>query len=207
VLPNASVEEIIAEVQKQADEPLEEARYYVMYQNSKVAFAPWNPSPYQLKSSCLLATTILVKYRSGDLTVQVPTCHEERWQDIAYGAIPDPPLTLHQTEPGVFTAFYADQIATMKARFVREDLGEEHEVNMLPMWEDQVIRVWEAFGRDMIPDEAQLREDGVIFVKSADRSPQTQSLRESWHTLWEKTRRNTKSEFEEATPRRRSEKV
>jgi hypothetical protein len=42
---------------------------------------------------------------------------------------------------------------------------------MLPHRKDQVVRIREAFGRDMIPDDSQLAEDGVIFVKSADGSP------------------------------------
>jgi hypothetical protein len=101
----ATVAEIVAEVQKRADEPLEEARYYAMYQNSKVAFAPWSPSPCQLKPSCILATMIAVKSRNDVLTVQLPTFYPEQWQGIAYRAIPDPTLTLHQTEAGEFTAF------------------------------------------------------------------------------------------------------
>jgi hypothetical protein len=38
---------------------------------------------------------------------------------------------------------------TMKARFVQGDLGEEHEVNVLRMWEDEIIRIREAFCREM----------------------------------------------------------
>jgi hypothetical protein len=50
-------------------------------------------------------------------------------------------------------------------------LGEEHVVSLLPRWENQIIRVRESFGREMIPDDSQPVEDGVIFVKSADGSP------------------------------------
>jgi hypothetical protein len=52
----------------------------------------------------------------------------------------------------------------MKARFIQGDMGEEHVVNGLPRWENQIIRVREAFGREMIPDEFQLPEEEVIFV-------------------------------------------
>jgi hypothetical protein len=90
---------------------------------------------------------------------------------LVLAGIPDPPLTLHQTEPGVFTAYYEDQMADMKARVIRGDEGEEHIVRVLPHWEDQIIRIREAFDRDMIPDNSQPPEDGVIFVKSADGSP------------------------------------
>jgi hypothetical protein len=50
---------------------------------------------------------------------------------------------------GEFTAFYAEQITTMKVRFVQGYLGEEHEVKALPEQQDQIIRVSEAFGREM----------------------------------------------------------
>jgi hypothetical protein len=56
-------------------------------------------------------------------------------------------------------------------RFVQGDEGEEHEVNMLPLWQNQIIRVREAFGREMISDDSQPLENRVIFVKSADGSP------------------------------------
>jgi hypothetical protein len=59
----------------------------------------------------------------------------------------------------------------MKARFVQGDVGEEHDIKVLLVWEDQIIRVREVFGREMVPDDSQPAEDGVIFVKSADGSP------------------------------------
>jgi hypothetical protein len=46
---------------------------------------------------------------------------------------------------------------------------------MLPGWQNQIIRVREAFGREMIQDESQPEEEGVIFVKSADESPRDQT--------------------------------
>jgi hypothetical protein len=44
-------------------------------------------------------------------------------------------------------------------------------VNLLPFWQNQIIRIREAFGREMIPDDSQPPEAGAIFVKSADGSP------------------------------------
>jgi hypothetical protein len=169
VSPRASISDIIAEAQKRADEQLEYARFYLMYQNGSDAFAPWMEAAYQLKPSCIIATTITIKTRNGTLTAAVPTYHHELWQRLAHQAIPDSPLTLHQTDVGEFTAFYEDEMAIMKARYVQAGVGEEHEVKVLPMWEDQTIRVREAFGRDMIP-EAQMA------------LPRTQNSKGLWHT-------------------------
>jgi hypothetical protein len=77
VSPRTSIPDIVAEVQKRAKEPLEEARYYVMAQNSKIAAPPWLQSTYQLKPSCILATTVTIKTRNGDLRASVLTHHPE----------------------------------------------------------------------------------------------------------------------------------
>jgi hypothetical protein len=66
---------------------------------------------------------------------------------------------------------YGDQMQVWKVRFIQGVEGEEHEMEMLPYWENRIIRVREAFGREMIPDESRPTEDGVIFVKSADGTP------------------------------------
>jgi hypothetical protein len=49
--------------------------------------------------------------------------------------------------------------------------GEEHVVNLLPFWENQIIRIREAFGREMMLDPAHPVKDEVIYVKSVDGSP------------------------------------
>jgi hypothetical protein len=56
-------------------------------------------------------------------------------------------------------------------KFVRGDEGEEHIVDLLPLWENQVFKVRQAFGREMIPDDSHPSHDNVLFVKSADDSP------------------------------------
>jgi hypothetical protein len=47
---------------------------------------------------------------------------------------------------------------------------EEHVVKLLPFWENQIIKIPEAFGREMIPDPAHPNKDDVIHVKTADGS-------------------------------------
>jgi hypothetical protein len=86
-------------------------------------------------------------------------------------AIPENPLTVVQTGPTEFTAYYEDEFRPIKVRFVQGAEGEEHAVSVLPRRENQIIRVREAFGREMVPDDSQPVEDGVIFVKSIDGSP------------------------------------
>jgi hypothetical protein len=80
----------------------------------------------------------------------------------------------------------------MKVRYVLGDIGEEHEIKLLPLCPNQIIRVREAFGREMIPDDSHAAEDGVIYVKAADRSPWTQCMKESTATPLDQTRQNTK---------------
>jgi hypothetical protein len=85
---------------------------------------------------------------------------------VVFQSLANSPLTLDQTGPTEFTGFYAEQIRDWRVRFVKGSEGEEHVVRMLPLWEDQIAQVRDAFGREMIPDDSQFAEDGVIFVKS-----------------------------------------
>jgi hypothetical protein len=49
--------------------------------------------------------------------------------------------------------------------------GEEHVVNLLPLWDNQNIRIREAFGREMMLDRTRPAKDHVIYVRSVDGSP------------------------------------
>jgi hypothetical protein len=49
-------------------------------------------------------------------------------------------------------------------------MGEEHIVSLLPLWENQHLRIRQAFGREMIPDDSRPSKDNVLYVKSADGS-------------------------------------
>jgi hypothetical protein len=104
------------------------------------------------------------------MTVAVPIHHPEAWQNIAFQAAVENPLMIHQTGPRELTPYCEYEIRTFKVRFVQDAEAEEHEANMLPRWQNQIIRTREAFGREMIPDDSQSVEDGVGCVKSADGS-------------------------------------
>jgi hypothetical protein len=54
---------------------------------------------------------------------------------------------------------------------VTDDLGEEHLVSLLPLWENQRRKIEDAFGREMIPDESRQSKDNIVYVKSVDGSP------------------------------------
>jgi hypothetical protein len=42
---------------------------------------------------------------------------------------------------------------------------------MLPFWENQVIKVRKAFGREIVPDPTHPGKDDVIYVKTVDGAP------------------------------------
>jgi hypothetical protein len=82
-------------------------------------------------------------------------------------------LTVTQTGSTEFTAYYQDEIKPRKVRHIQGDIGEKHDVKLLPHWANQYILVRDAYGREMVQDKSRPVEDGVVFVKEADGSPQT----------------------------------
>jgi hypothetical protein len=167
----ASLPEIVTEAQKGAEEQPEDAKYYALFEKGSLAVPPWTQSLYELKPKEELAMQVTIVSRNSTKTVAVPKYHHEVWQGIAYRAIPQSPLVVCQSGPAEFSAYCEDEFRDVKVRFFRGTEGEEHIVRVLPQCENQTIRVREALGREMIPDESQPPEDGVIFVKSADGSP------------------------------------
>jgi hypothetical protein len=85
--------------------------------------------------------------------------------------MPEPPLSVIETSPLKFQACYADEAILYHVKFMRGDEGEEHIVDLLRFWENQVFKVRQAFGREMIPDDSHPSHDNVLFVKSVDGSP------------------------------------
>jgi hypothetical protein len=124
-----------------------------------------------LKHNVEVSGTVVVKSRNGDMTVPVPILQQNRWQQLVYDSMPDPPLTVTQTGPREFRAIYGDEVLPYRVRFLTDTEGEEHLVNLLPLWENQKHRIQEAFGREMVPDTSRQSKDDVIFVQSADGSP------------------------------------
>jgi hypothetical protein len=105
------------------------------------------------------------------MTVSLPLFQKDRWLTIVRESMPDPPLSVIQTEPMRFQANYSGEEVLHHVRFVVGDTGEEHLVELLPFWENQVFKIRQAFGREMILDDSRPAHDNVLFVKSADGSP------------------------------------
>jgi hypothetical protein len=169
--PRATMTEIFAAAQSKSEEPLEKASYYLAYSEGKVASLPLKSGKYTLKPKIEVAESVIVKFQGGSMTVNVPKFRGEEWPRRTYESLPDAPITCMQTGPKEFPAFYQDDIREWKAFFGDEDSGEEHEIRVLPYWQNQVQIVNEAFGRPMILDESRPATNGRIFVKSADGSP------------------------------------
>jgi hypothetical protein len=70
-----------------------------------------------------------------------------------------------------FRVYYPGEKETYHVRFIIDDVGEEHDIDLFPKWENQIHAVRYAFGREMIPDDSKPTEAGVLYVKSADGSP------------------------------------
>jgi hypothetical protein len=180
VAPTATVAEIVEKAQRMIDdEPLEEARYYSVFHRNQPAVQPWIQKEYELRPNVNASGTVIVRNRNGDMTVPVPLLQKNRWQQLVYTSMPDPPLAVTQTGSLEFRAVYADEEILCHVRFVTDSEGEEHIISLLPFWENQHLKISQAFGREMVPDTSRPSKDNVIFVKSADGSPQIRLLRES----------------------------
>jgi hypothetical protein len=157
--------------EKRLGERLEDPKCYEIQFGGRQALPPWEGKNYVLKPMMKTSGSIPVKGRGVDMTVQVPILQPERWQQLELEALPAPPITVTQTGQKEFTALYADETRPYKVKFIRGDEGEEHVVNLLPLCENQIIRIREAFGRDMVLDETRQSNMDTIFLKSADSSP------------------------------------
>jgi hypothetical protein len=73
--------------------------------------------------------------------------------------------------PGQFQAIYEEDVKIDKVRFVTPDVREEHGVRLFLTWENQRVAFCAAFCCEMMPDDSQPEQHGLIFVKSVDRSP------------------------------------
>jgi hypothetical protein len=87
----AMISEIVAAAQRKAEEQLEEAKFYTLYQKGRPSVSPWTQAIYELKPNTRLATVVTAKTREGDMTVAVPTDHPEVWQRVVFQALANPP--------------------------------------------------------------------------------------------------------------------
>jgi hypothetical protein len=114
------------------------------------------------------------------MTVALPILQKPRWLTIVRELMPEPPLSVVELADMHFYASYSDDERDYRVRFMTADEGEEHTISLLPCWENQVLKIRLAFGREMIPDDSRQSKDDVIYVKSADGSPQIRLLIELW---------------------------
>jgi hypothetical protein len=172
VSPTATLKELLDQARlKIEDEPLEEEQVYAILHKGTPASQPWIQKDYELRPKANASGLGVVKSRFGDMTVPLPLFQKNRWQQIVRNSMPDPPLSVIQTGPMEFQACYVDEEVLYHVRFVVGDEGEEHIIGLLPFWENQVFKIRQGFGREMVPDESQPSRDNILFVKSADGSP------------------------------------
>jgi hypothetical protein len=172
VAPTATLKEIVDQAQlKIDDERLEEEQIYAITHNGTPASQPWIHKEYELCPKANAGGLGTVKSRYGEMTVPLPLFQKNRWEQIIRNSMPDRPTAVVQTGPLKFQVYYADEEILYHVRFMTDDAGEEHIVSLLPRWENQAIKVRQAFGREMIPDEGRQSKDNVIYVKTADGSP------------------------------------
>jgi hypothetical protein len=172
VFRSATLKEIIDQTRlKLLDEPLEEDQVYEILHNSMQACQPWLQKAYELKPKIQTCGVGVVRSKFGDMTVSLSILQKSRWLAIVQEHMPEPPLSIVELGDLRFYASYADDEKIFHVRFMTEDEGEEHLVSLLPCWENQVLKIRLAFGREMIPDDSRPSKDDAIYVKSADGSP------------------------------------
>jgi hypothetical protein len=172
VSPTATQKEIVDQARlKIDDEPLEEEQVYEILHNGTPAYQPWIQRSYELRPKAPASGLGVVRSKFGEMTVPLPVFQKARWLAIVRDSMPDPPLSVIETEPMKFQACYPEEEVLYHVRFVVGDEGEEHLIELLPFWENQVFKVRQAFGREMVLDESRPSKDNVLFVKSADGSP------------------------------------
>jgi hypothetical protein len=172
VSPTATRKEIVDQARRKIDdEPLEEEQIYVILHNGTPACQPWTQKKYELRPKAPASGLGVVRSKFGEMTVPLPVFQKARWLAIVRDSMPDPPLSVIETEAMKFQACYPDEEVLYHVRFVVGDEGEEHLIELLPFWENQVFKIRQAFGREMVPDESHPSYDNVLFVKSADGSP------------------------------------
>jgi hypothetical protein len=172
VSPTATLKEIRDQAQLEiADENLEEEQVYAILHNGTPASQPWIQKEYELRPLANARGLGVVKGRFGEMTIPLPLFQKNRWDQIIRNSLPEPPAAIIQEEQMNFRVYYTDEEVTHHVRFVTDDMGEGHLVDLLPQWENQVHKVRQAFGREMVPDISRQSKDNIIYVKSKDGSP------------------------------------
>jgi hypothetical protein len=133
VAPTATLKEIVEHAQQKiADEILEESQIHTILHNGVLASQPWIHKEYDLRPSKSAGGLGIVRSRYGEMTVPLPLLQKRRWETIIRNSLPEPPAAVIETEPMKFRVYYADEEVTHHVRYVIDDMGEEHLVDLLP---------------------------------------------------------------------------
>jgi hypothetical protein len=172
ISPRATQKEIVEAAQlKIDDEKLEDSSKYVILHNGTPAAQPWIHKEYELRPTEDLMGLSVVQGRFGTMTVPLPLFQKTRWETIIRESLSDRPAAVIETEHLKFKVYFLDKEVTCHVRFVTDDVGEEHLVDLLPAWQVQMFKINQAFGREMVPDTSKVSKDNVIFVNSKDGQP------------------------------------
>jgi hypothetical protein len=172
VAPTATLGEIVEKAQyKIDDERLETAENYVILHNGTPAVQPWIYKEYDLRPTANTRGLGVVQGRFGTMTIPLPLLQKDRWETIIRDSLADKPAVISETEHLKFRVYYLDEEVTCHVKFITEDAGEEHLVDLLPAWQSQMFKINQTFGREMIPDDSKPSKDNVVFVKSKDGQP------------------------------------
>jgi hypothetical protein len=99
VSPQAVIAEIATAGEQALGERLEDPGHYEMFCDGHKAIAPWCQPVYELRPKEDLAELVAIKSKAGDMTAPVPRFQPDQWRQVAYQAMPNPPLSLVQTGP------------------------------------------------------------------------------------------------------------
>jgi hypothetical protein len=110
VSPTATLKEIVDQARlKIEDEPLEEEQVYAILHNGAPASQPWIHKEYDLAPLANASGLGVVRSKFGKMTVPLPLFQKNRWTTIVRDSMPEPPLSVIQTEPMKFQACYPDE--------------------------------------------------------------------------------------------------
>jgi hypothetical protein len=133
IFRSATMKEIVDQARtKIDDEPLEDDQIYEMFFEGAVAKAPWIQRNYELKPKIPTSGLGVIRSKFGEMTVALPIFQKSRWRIIVRETMPEPPLSVVETEDKQFYVSYSDDERDYRVRFMTADEGEKHTVSLLP---------------------------------------------------------------------------
>jgi hypothetical protein len=118
-----------------------------------------------------LADSIEYSESLGAGPLQILKYTREVWEGLIGAALGQPYTFIGKGSPKKFKAILPIDQQNFDVRYEIGDIGEEHPLTLLPIWEYQKPRIDEEFGREMCLDTDRLPASGFIVVKEADGAP------------------------------------